>query len=51
VHAAEHLDFTFDELSAIAMNGFESAFLPPDERATLIEAAAADIATLRGAPT
>ncbi len=50
VHAAEQLDFTFDELCSIAMNGFESAFLPPDERATLIEAATADIAALRGAP-
>lgn len=49
VHAAEQLDFSFDELATIAMNGFESAFLPPDERASLVEAAAADIAALRGA--
>lgn len=49
VHAAEELDFSFDELATIAMNGFESAFLPPDERASLVEAAAADIAALRGA--
>lgn len=48
VHAAEHLDFTFDELATMAMNGFESAFLPLDERAKLVEAAAADIASLRG---
>ena len=49
MHAAAHLDFTFDELAVIAMNGFESAFLPPDERASIIEAAATDIAALRDA--
>jgi adenosine deaminase len=48
VHAAERLDFSFDELCTIAMNGFESAFLPDGERQRLIAAAAADIATLRG---
>ena len=28
LHAAKSLDFTFDELAQVAMNGFESAFLP-----------------------
>jgi len=48
VHAARHLDFSFEELSTIALNGFESAFLPADERATLVARAKADIAALRG---
>jgi adenosine deaminase len=48
VHAARHLDFSFDELSTIALNGFESAFLSAEERATLVTRAKADIAALRG---
>jgi adenosine deaminase len=47
VHAAESLDFTFDELSRVAMNGFESCFLPYDERMKLVAAAQADIDALR----
>nr|MDQ6873243.1 adenosine deaminase [Gemmatimonadota bacterium] len=39
VHAAEHLGFTVDELAGIALNGFESAFLPWEERLMLIEEA------------
>jgi adenosine deaminase len=37
VHAAEHLGFTYEELAGIALNGFESAFLPWEERLMLIE--------------
>ena len=37
VFAAEHLDFTVEELASIALNGFESAFLPWEERLMLIE--------------
>jgi adenosine deaminase len=37
VHAAEHLGFTVEELAGIALNGFESAFLPWEERVMLIE--------------
>ncbi len=37
VHAAEQLGFTLDELAGIALNGFESAFLPWEERLMLIE--------------
>jgi len=37
VHAAEHLGFTVEELAGIALNGFESAFLPWEERLMLIE--------------
>ena len=47
IHAAERLDFSFDELCAVALNGFESAFLSDGERAMLIGKAKADIAVLR----
>ena len=47
--AAEHLDFTFDELAAVALNGFASAFLPADERSRLTERARLDIAALAAA--
>ena len=40
VHAAKSLGFSFDELSAIALNGFASAFLPWEERERLIARAA-----------
>jgi len=49
VHAAESLDFTLDELSRVAINGFESAFLPHDERMRLIAEAEAEIRALRKA--
>ena len=48
VHAARHLDFSFDELCTVALNGFDSAFLPPDERMALRSKAEAEIAVLRG---
>jgi adenosine deaminase len=48
VHAAEHLDFSFDELCTIALNGFQSAFVSPSERDALVASARADIAALRG---
>jgi adenosine deaminase len=47
VHAAESLDFTFDELSRVAMNGFESCFLPYAERLKLVAAAESEIRALR----
>ena len=37
VFAAEHLGFSVEELAGIALNGFESAFLPWEERMMLIE--------------
>jgi adenosine deaminase len=49
VHAAESLDFSFDELSRVALNGFESCFLPYDERQRLVASAEAEIRSLRGA--
>jgi len=37
IYAAEHLGLTVEELAGIALNGFESAFLPWEERLMLIE--------------
>ena len=48
VHAAEHLGFTVDELAGIALNGFESAFLPWEDRVMLIEEASDKIEELIG---
>jgi len=48
-HAVNALDFTFDELARIALNGFESAFLPEAERERLVARARADIEALRHA--
>ena len=45
--AAKHLGFSFDELSRMALNGFESAFLHHTERAQLAERARAAIAGLK----
>ena len=47
LHAARELDFTFDELARMALNGFESAFLPLAERQLLIDSARRDIEALR----
>jgi adenosine deaminase len=46
-HAATHLGFDFDELGRVAINGFESAFLPWEERELLIARAQRDIDALR----
>jgi len=46
VHAATHLGFTFDELSRVALTGFESAFLPFAEREALVARARAEIEAL-----
>jgi adenosine deaminase len=48
-HAAAQLGFDFDELAAIAINGFESAFLPWPERVALMARAREVIAELRQA--
>jgi adenosine deaminase len=47
LHAANALDFTFDELSTIALNGFASAFLPEFERDRLVAEARTEIEALR----
>jgi adenosine deaminase len=48
VAAARHLDFTFEELSEIARNGFTSAFIPWQDRETLLERVNGEIAQLAG---
>jgi len=48
VYAAEHLGFTVEELAGIALNGFESAFLPWEERLMLIEEVSDKIDALIG---
>lgn len=45
--AARHHSFTFEELAAIALNGFASAFIPWKERMILLQRAAEDIERLR----
>jgi adenosine deaminase len=46
--AARHLDFTFDELSRMALDSFASSFLPWQERLALLEEMRREIATLGG---
>jgi adenosine deaminase len=48
VFAAEHLGFTVEELAGIALNGFESAFLPWEDRLMLIEEVSESIDELLG---
>jgi len=48
VYAAEHLELSVDELAGIALNGFESAFLPWEERLMLIEEVSDKIEQLIG---
>jgi len=48
VYAAEHMGFSMDELAGIALNGFEAAFLPWEERLMMIEEASDQIEKLLG---
>ncbi|HTR76755.1 MAG TPA: hypothetical protein VMH39_01535, partial [Gemmatimonadaceae bacterium] len=45
--AASELGFDFDELCQIARNGFESAFLPSEERGVLVDTMTVEIEALR----
>ena len=47
MHAAESLDFGFDELARVALNGFESCFLPYVERMQLVAEVQREITALR----
>jgi adenosine deaminase len=47
--AARHLDFSFEELCRVALNGFESAFLPWEERLQLIARARDEMEALQSA--
>jgi adenosine deaminase len=49
--AARYHGFTIDELSAIALNGFASAFIPWEQRLRLLQRARADIEQLCGTTT
>jgi adenosine deaminase len=44
--AARHLDFSLDELCTLALNGFEAAFLPWEQRVKLLHDMSTEIATL-----
>jgi adenosine deaminase len=46
VYAAKRLDFNFDELCTMALNGFESAFLPWEQRVRLLEQVSGEMAKL-----
>ena len=46
MYAAKRLDFTFDELCTLALNGFESAFLPWEQRVALLKEVSAEMAGL-----
>ena len=48
-HAAKELEFSLDELCTLARNGFESAFLPDDERRALLALVDREFALLRAA--
>ena len=44
--ANAHMGFTLDELARVALNGFESAFLPWEQRRILIARAKRELAAL-----
>lgn len=46
LHAARHLDFTFDELCTLSLNSFESAFLPWEQRMQLLEDVSEELLTM-----
>jgi adenosine deaminase len=46
VYAAGRLDFTFDELCTLALNGFEAAFIPWEQRVKLLESASREMQSL-----
>ena len=46
LYAAKYLDFSFDELCTLSLNGFESAFLPWQERVTMLEDISAELDVL-----
>ncbi len=46
LYAAKYLDFSFDELCTVSLNGFESAFLPWQERVNMLEDISAELDAL-----
>ena len=49
VYAASKLDFTLDELCTLALNGFEAAFLPWEQRVKLLDEVSTEMQTLAAA--
>ena len=47
-YAHEHLGFTWDELCEVALMGFQSAFLPHQEKMALLEQVREEIDDLPG---
>jgi adenosine deaminase len=47
VYASKHLGFTLDELCTMALNGFEAAFLPWEQRVKLLNDVSGDMAQLQ----
>ena len=48
-HAANEMHFTFSELCTLARNGFESAFLPDDQRNALLATVDVELARMKAA--
>jgi adenosine deaminase len=46
VFASRHLDFSLDELCTLALNGFESAFLPWEQRVKLLNDVSREMASI-----
>ena len=46
LYAAKYLDFSFDELCTLSLNGFESAFLPWEQRMEMLEKVSVELETL-----
>ncbi len=46
LYAAKYLDFTFDELCTLSLNGFESSFLPWEQRMRLLAEVSLELETL-----
>ena len=46
VYAASRLDFTFDELCTLALNGFEAAFIPWEQRVKLLESVSGEMQSM-----
>jgi adenosine deaminase len=46
LYAAKYLDFNFDELCTLSLNGFESAFLPWEQRILMLEQVSGELLAL-----
>jgi len=48
LYAAKYLDFTFDELCTLSLNGFESSFLPWEQRMQMLAQVSMDLEVMSG---